>query len=186
MKPGNQTMLFSFSYVPILVLAVAALIAFLAWVGAVSASLVRHNTRVVELWKGVETILEERGEEIRKLVHLCASRLKRDRALLEELDQAGKALLDSREDPAEAAAIGHRLEDALHRLLERAGRSEGLGENQAFRGAVDRITGAQSRLARARDAYNEAAARFNARIGSFPHNILAGALDYEERRLFKA
>ena len=111
------------------------------------------------------------------------------RSLMEELRaeicRRDEALAGAR-NVSDAAAASGELDGALSRLLAIAENYPDLKSNTNFLQLQDELAGTENRIAVARRDYNQSVQTFNAKIKSFPTNILAGMFGFTDRDYFKA
>lgn len=97
-----------------------------------------------------------------------------------------RAKLAGARNVSDAAAASGELDGALSRLLAIAENYPDLKSNTNFLQLQDELAGTENRIAVARRDYNQSVQTFNAKIKSFPTNILAGMFGFTDRDYFKA
>lgn len=78
------------------------------------------------------------------------------------------------------------MSSALSRLLAISESYPELKANENFLSLQDELAGTENRISVARKDYNDAAQSYNAKIRSFPTNILANIFGFERKELFAA
>ena len=74
---------------------------------------------------------------------------------------------------------------SLNKLLMLSENYPDLKANELFKNLQIELTGTEDKIAFARQFYNDSVQHYNTAIMSFPNNILAKMMKYEEREYFK-
>jgi LemA protein len=147
--------------------------------------LVSANENVTGQWSQVENQLQRRNDLIPNLVNTVKGYAAHESKVYTDVANARAKLAGAR-TVADAAAASGELDGALSRLLAIAENYPQLKANTNFLQLQDELAGTENRIAVARRDYNNAVQSFNARIKSFPTNILAGMFGFSAREYFKA
>lgn len=147
--------------------------------------LVAANENVTGQWSQVENQLQRRSDLIPNLVNTVKGYAAHETAVFKNVSDA-RAKLAGATTVADKAAANGELNGALSRLLAISENYPQLKANQNFAQLQDELAGTENRLAVARRDYNNAAQSFNAKVKSFPTNVLAGMFGFGPREYFKA
>jgi len=145
--------------------------------------LVALRNRVDNGWAQIDVQLRRRYDLIPNLVETVKGYAAHERRVFEEVTAARARAID-------AAAVGDqaRAEDqitrGLRQLLAVAEAYPDLKANESFLALQEELTGTESRIAYARQFYNDQVMRLNTLIGSFPSNLLARTFGFEPREFF--
>lgn len=162
------------------VLGVAALLAAIAlgYVVSVFNSLVQVRNNVDKAWENISVLLQQRHDELPKLVDTCMGYMKHEREVLTDITKLRTSYYDARamQDKVQA-------ENELNRKLQVLGSTwEGypdLKANASFLQIQGRISAIESSIADRREFFNDSVNIFNIQIERFPERVVAGALGYK-------
>ena len=147
--------------------------------------LVSANEQVTGQWSQVENQLQRRNDLIPNLVNTVKGYAAHETQVYADVANARAKLAGAR-NVADAAAASGELDGAVSRLLAIAENYPDLKSNTNFLQLQDELAGTENRIAVARRDYNQSVQTFNAKIKSFPTNILAGMFGFTDRDYFKA
>lgn len=147
--------------------------------------LVSANEQVTGQWSQVENQLQRRNDLIPNLVNTVKGYAAHETQVYADVANARAKLAGAR-NVSDASAASGELDGALSRLLAIAENYPDLKSNTNFLQLQDELAGTENRIAVARRDYNQSVQTFNAKIKSFPTNILAGMFGFTDRDYFKA
>src|SRR5919201_1671966 len=140
--------------------------------------LVRLRVRTENAWSQIDVQLRRRYDLIPNLVEAVKGYAGHERELFEEVTRA--------RSQAQAASTVQGQADAENQLTRSLGRLIAVAENypdlkasQNFLALQEELTGTESRIAYARQFYNDQVMLLNTRIQSFPSNLVARAGRFE-------
>jgi LemA protein len=142
-------------------------------------SLVKMDEGVKAAWAQVENQLQRRYDLIPNLVETVKGYAAHEKEVLLEVTEA-RAKVGQARSPEEKIEANNRLSSALGRLLVVVERYPDLKANQNFIRLQDELAGTENRIAVERRRYNEAVRAYNAKIRSFPTNLIASMFGFEE------
>ncbi len=146
--------------------------------------LVSLKNRVENAWAQIDVQLRRRYDLIPNLVETVKGYAAHERETLEAVVQARNAAM-SAEGPAEAAQTENMLTGALRSLFALSEAYPDLKANQNFAQLQEELTATESRIAFARQHYNDSVLGYNTKIETFPANIVAGMFNFTEREYFE-
>jgi LemA protein len=147
--------------------------------------LVRLRNRSEAAWSQIDVQLKRRYDLIPNLVETVRGYASHERQTLESVIQARQRAVDARgiEDQAQAENM---LTQALRQLFALAEAYPDLKANQNFLALQEELTGTESRIAFARQFYNEQVLRYDNALEVFPTNLVARTFSFEPRVYFEA
>jgi LemA protein len=147
--------------------------------------LVRHRNRVENSWSGIDVQLRRRYDLIPNLIETVKGYATHERELFEQVTKA-------RTRAIEAGTVGDQAQAeteitrSLGRLLAVAEAYPQLRANENFLALQEELTSTESKIAFARQFYNDQVMRFNTLIEQFPSLIVARLGNFTQREFFEA
>jgi LemA protein len=157
------------------VLVVAAILVF--------NRLVRLRNRVDNGWSQIDVQLRRRYDLIPNLVEAVKGYAQHEREVFEHVTEARARAIDASTVPDQAQAED-QITRGLRQLIAVAEAYPDLKANQSFLALQEELTGTESKIAYARQFYNDQVMKLNTLIQSFPSNLVAGAFGFKEREFF--
>jgi LemA protein len=170
--------------VPLWVWIVVILVALLL-LGAVLVynRLVALRARVNNGWSQIDVQLRRRYDLIPNLVKTVQGYASHEREVFENVTQARSRAIDANAVPDQADAE-NQVTRGLRRLMAVAENYPELKANENFLALQEELTGTESKIAFARQFYNDQVMRLNTLIGSFPSNVIARTFGFQTREFF--
>ena len=146
--------------------------------------LVGLRNRTEAAWSQIDVQLKRRYDLIPNLVETVKGYAAHERETLEAVTAARRQAVDARgiEDQARAENI---LTQSLRQLFAVAEAYPDLKANQNFLALQEELTGTESRIAYARQFYNESILAYDNARETFPTNLVAGAFNFEAKPYFE-
>lgn len=162
----------------IVVLVVAALI-------FVYNRLVRLRNRTEAAWSQIDVQLKRRYDLIPNLVETVKGYAAHERQTLEAVIEARQQAVAARgvEEQAQAENL---LTGALRQLFALAEAYPDLKANENFLALQEELTGTESRIAFARQFYNEQVLAYDNALETFPSNLVAASFNFKPEVYFEA
>ena len=166
---------------PWIVLGVLA--AVLIWGVVTYNRFVRIRTRVDNGWSQIDVQLRRRYDLIPNLVETVKGYAAHEREVFEHVTRA-------RADAVAADGVGPqaRAEDqvtaGLRQLMAVAEAYPDLKANEGFLALQEELVGTESKIAYARQFYNDQVTRLNTAVGTFPSSVIARLFGFAERPFF--
>jgi len=171
--------------VPVLWIVLAVVVVLVLWAVLAYNSLVRLRNEADQGWANIDVQLKRRADLIPNLVETVKGYATHERGTLDAVVKARAAAVAARDaGPAQRAAVEGELTQVLSRLLVVAEAYPDLKANQNFLALQEELTGTESKIAYARQFYNDQVMRLNTLIASFPSNVLAGLFHFTPREFF--
>jgi len=146
--------------------------------------LVRLRIRVENAWSQIDVQLRRRYDLIPNLVESVKGYAEHERELFEDVAKARSQAQSAAGVQAQAEAE-NQVTRTLNRLLAVAENYPDLKASQNFLALQEELTGTESRIAYARQFYNDQVAKLNTLVQSFPSRIVAGMGRFEPREFFE-
>jgi LemA protein len=146
--------------------------------------LVSRKNRVDGAWAQIDVQLKRRYDLIPNLVETVKGYAAHERETLEAVIQARNSAV-SASGPAEQAQNENVLTGALRNLFALSEAYPDLKANQNFLSLQEELTGTESRIAYARQYYNDSVQAYNTKIQTFPANIFANMFNFGPREYFE-
>ena len=157
----------------------------LATVWAVVAynRLVTYRNRAEEGWSQIDVQLRRRYDLIPNLVETVQGYAAHEREVFEEVARARSAAIGAT-GAAEQASAENAVTTGLRKLLAVAENYPDLKASANFLALQEELTDTESKIAYARQYYNEQVRLLNTRIQSFPSSAIANLFHFERREFF--
>ncbi|MGZ8593908.1 MAG: LemA family protein [Actinomycetota bacterium] len=165
-------------WVVLAVVAVVVVVAILVY-----NRLVALRARVDNGWAQIDVQLRRRYDLIPNLVETVQGYAAHERQLFESVTQARARAIDAGAVPEQAQAE-NQITRGVRQLLAVAEAYPDLKANEGFLALQEELTGTESKIAYARQFYNDQVMRLNTLIGSFPSSVVAGASRFAPREFF--
>jgi LemA protein len=146
--------------------------------------LVRLRARVDNGWSQIDVQLRRRADLIPNLVETVRGYAAHERELFEEVTRARAHSIEA-SDVADQASAENEVTASLRQLLAVVENYPDLKANQNFLALQEELVGTESKIAFARQFYNDQVMKLNTLIGSFPSSIVAGTFGFEARPFFE-
>jgi LemA protein len=146
--------------------------------------LVRLRVRTENAWSQIDVQLRRRYDLIPNLVQTVKGYAEHERELFEEVAQA-RSQAQAATGVQDQAHAENQVTRALNRLIAVAENYPQLKANENFLALQEELTGTESKIAYARQFYNDTVQSLNTLIQSFPANVVAGIGRFATREFFE-
>jgi len=146
----------------------------------------RQRNLIRDSWSNINTELRRRYDLIPNLVETVRGYASHERTVFENVTRARAAAASATGSPAAQAAAEGPLVAALRQLFAVAEAYPELKANQNFAALQEELSGTESKIAYARQFYNDTVQGYNTRIQSFPATLVANAFGFTGREYFEA
>ncbi len=162
-------------------------LAVIVVIGAVIAlynRLVMLRNRVDNSWSQIDVQLKRRYDLIPNLVETVKGYATHEKETFERVTQARNMAINAG-SVAEQGQAENMLTGALKSLFAVAEAYPELKANQNFMMLQEELSGTESKIAYARQFYNDTTMSYNTGIQTFPANVLAGMFGFAAREYFE-
>jgi len=178
-----------------IIIVVALLVIPIIFVIGLYNGLVKSRNRYRNAFAQIDVQLKRRHELIPNLVETAKSYMKHERETLEAVIQARNAAETARSaataDPGDVASIQNLaaaesgLGGVLGRLFALSENYPELRSNENMLQLQEELTSTESKVAFARQAYNDSVMNFNNKLETFPSNFVANMFSFVPATLFE-
>lgn len=157
-------------------------------------TMVSTDENVKSKWGEVENQYQRRSDLIPNLVSTVKGAANFEKETLTDVINARASATSIKVDPNDLTpeklqqfqqAQG-QLSQALGRLMVVSERYPELKANQNFLALQDQLEGTENRITVARKNFNDAVQEYNVTVRTFPNNIFAGMLGFQQKGMFQA
>jgi len=166
----------------IFLLVIIVLIA-LYLVGTYNGLVVLRN-RIENAWSQIDVQLKRRTDLIPNLVETVKGYASHEKEVFQRVTEARAALMKA-EGPRSQAQANDMLSGALKSLFAVAEAYPELKANQNFMMLQEELSGTESKIAYARQFYNDSVLKYDNKRESFPSNIVANMFNFGAREYFE-
>jgi LemA protein len=147
-------------------------------------SLITLRNRCDNAWSQVDVQLRRRFDLIPNLVETVKGYARHESGVFERVTQARTQAM-SASTPKEAGQAENVLAGALKSLFAVVENYPDLKANQNFLMLQEELAGTESKIAYARQFYNDIVMKFNMKQQVFPSNIIAGMFGFKIKEYFE-
>ena len=147
-------------------------------------SLVQLRNRCENSWAQVDVQLKRRYDLIPNLVETVKGYAKHEKEVFQKVTEARTSAINAGSVKDQGLAE-NQLSGALKSLFAVAESYPDLKANQNFLMLQEELAGTESKIAYARQFYNDTVMKFNTKQQVFPANIIAGMFGFKEREYFE-
>lgn len=170
--------------VSVIVWAVVGVVAIIVlYVIFVFNSLIMLKNRVENAWSQIDVQLKRRYDLIPNLVNTVKGYMKHEKGTLTDLTKMRSQLISG--SMTQKAKASDAVSNALKTLFAVAENYPKLQASENFKMLQEELSGTESKIAYARQFYNDNVMSLNNKIQQFPSNIIANMLSFKEKEFFK-
>jgi len=147
-------------------------------------SLIKLRMRVKNAWAQIDVQLKRRYDLIPNLVSAVKGYMKHEKGVLEEVTKARTSLMSG--STQEKAKASNQITEALKSIFAVAENYPNLKANENFMQLQEELSGTESKIAYARQFYNDSVMAFNEGIQVFPKNFFAKIFGFHQEEFFGA
>ena len=149
-------------------------------------SLVRRRNQVKNAWSQIDVQLKRRIELIPNLVETVKGYADFEQKTLQQVITARNSAMSASSSVASQAGADNALSGALRQLFALSESYPDLKANASFLSLQEELSNTESRIAYARQFYNDAVLSYNNAVHSFPSVVFASLFKFEESEFFEA
>ena len=147
--------------------------------------LVVLRNRIENAWSKIDVQLKRRADLIPNLVETVKGYAAHEKEVFQKVTEARSALVNAK-GVKEQGEANNMLTGALKTLFAVAESYPELKANQNFMQLQEELSGTESKIAYARQFYNDTVLKYDNMREKFPSNIVAGMFGFKEREYFAA
>ena len=165
----------------IIIVIIAVVVLFIVFI---YNSLIKLRVRVKNAWAQIDVQLKRRYDLIPNLVSAVKGYMKHEKGVLEAVTKARTSLMSG--STKEKAKASNQITDALKSIFAVAENYPNLKANENFMQLQEELSGTESKIAYARQFFNDSVMAFNEAIQVFPKNIFAKMFGFHQEEFFGA
>ncbi len=162
----------------------AVVVVLLLWLIFLYNKLVTLQNRIENAWSQIDVQLKKRFDLVPNLVETVKGYAKHEKSTFENIAAARSAMLGAKSVKDKASA-DNMLSGALKTLFAVSESYPQLKANENFLQLQEELSGIESKIAYARQFYNDSVLEVNNAIQVFPSNLVAGMLGFKKREYFQ-
>ena len=147
-------------------------------------SLIMLRNRVNNAWSQIDVQLKRRYDLIPNLINSVKGYMKHEKGVLTEVTKMRSQLMSG--SMSQKAKASDAITNALKTLFAVAENYPKLQASENFKMLQEELAGTESKIAYARQFYNDNVMILNNKIQQFPSNVIAGMLKFSEKEFFKS
>jgi LemA protein len=169
---------------PIILIVLIALGIVLLYLIVAYNRFVTLKNRINNSWAQIDVQLKRRFDLIPNLIETVKGYAKHEKKVFLEVTAARTAMMNAStmQDKAKAS---NKLSETLKSIFAVAEDYPKLQANQNFMMLQEELSGTESKIAYARQAYNDSVLSYNNGIQMFPGSVVAGMFKFSQREFFK-
>jgi LemA protein len=166
---------------------IAVVVALLAvFVVITYNGLIRRRNQVDNAWSQVDVQLKRRLDLVPNLVETVKGYAAHEKATLEAVITARNAAMAAGPGPEAQGQADNMLTGALRQLFALSEAYPDLKANQNFLALQEELTSTESRVAYARQFYNDSVLEYHNKLDTFPTVLVAKMGNFPHREFFEA
>lgn len=166
------------------VIAVVAVVLLLVlWIVYIYNRLVVLKNRIANAWSQIDVQLRRRYDLIPNLVETVKGYAAHEKGVFEQVAAARSAMMSATGVEAQGQAQ-NQISQALKSLFAVSEAYPELKANENFMMLQEELSGTESKIAYARQFYNDTVMSYNTLVQSFPANMLAGTFGFTQKEYF--
>lgn len=167
------------------IILIIVLVLIILWAISVYNSLVALRNRVKDQWAQIDVQLKRRFDLIPNLVETVKGYTKHESETLEAVIKARNTYV-SATVPEEQMKADGELTRAISKLFALTESYPDLKANTNFQALQQELTETESKIAAARQFYNDTVMVYNNKVSMVPSNIIAGLFKFNKEAFFEA
>ena len=167
------------------IILIIVVVLIIAWAFATYNKLVDLRNRVKDQWAQIDVQLKRRFDLIPNLVETVKGYAKHESETLEAVIEARNTYVSATTPEAQMKADGE-LEKAISKLFALTESYPDLKANTNFQHLQQELTETESKIASARQFYNDTVLMYNNKVEMVPSNIIASLFKFKKEAFFEA
>ncbi len=168
-----------------LIIILVILAVLILWVVTTYNGLVVLRNRVKDQWAQIDVQLKRRFDLIPNLIETVKGYTKHESETLEAVVKARNSYTTA-STPTEAMEADNELNQAISKLFALAEAYPDLKANTNFQQLQTELTETESKIASARQFYNDTVLQYNNKTEVIPSNIIASIFKFKKEAFFEA
>ncbi|MEK6843689.1 MAG: LemA family protein [Candidatus Micrarchaeota archaeon] len=166
-------------------IAIGVGVVVLLWLALTYNSFVTLRNRIDNAWSQIDVQLKKRYALIPNLVETVKGYARYEKSVFENVTKARSAMMTAG-NVADKAKADNMLTGALKSLFAVAENYPNLKANENFKQLQEELSGIESKIAYARQFFNDSVLEYNTKTQTVPSSIIAGMLGFHKKDYFQA
>ncbi len=166
------------------IILIIVLVIIVLWAISTYNSLIKLRNRVKDQWAQIDVQLKRRFDLIPNLVETVKGYTKHESGTLEAVIKARNTYVSATTPEDQMKADGE-LTHAISKLFALTESYPDLKANTNFQELQTELTATESKIASARQFYNDTVMTYNNKVETVPSNIIASIFKFERRAFFE-
>lgn len=167
------------------IILIIVLVLLVLWVISTYNNLIALRNRVKDQWAQIDVQLKRRFDLIPNLVETVKGYTKHESETLEAVIKARNTYVTAGTPEAQMKADGE-LTQAISKLFALTESYPDLKANTNFQHLQEELTQTESKIASARQFYNDTVMLYNNKVSMVPSNIIASLFKFDKEAFFEA
>lgn len=167
------------------IIVIIIVVLIVLWVMSTYNTLVKLRNRVKDQWAQIDVQLKRRFDLIPNLVETIKGYTKHESETLEAVVKARNTYVTAATPEGQMKADGE-LTQAISKLFALTESYPDLKANTNFQELQAELTTTESKIASARQFYNDTVMTYNNKVETVPSNIIASLFKFERQAFFEA
>lgn len=152
---------------------------------AIYNGLVKARLKVDNAWSQIDVQLQRRFDLIPNFVETVKGYMQHEADVLEKVTELRTSWAGAN-SVSEKAQLDGQLSNALKTIMAVSENYPDLKANQNFSELSEELRNTENKISFSRQFYNDSVTAYNAKLQTFPSNIIAGMFNFKDRDLFTA
>jgi LemA protein len=161
----------------------AVVVVLVLWIVYIYNRLVVLKNRIENAWSQIDVQLRRRYDLIPNLVETVKGYAAHEKEVFENVASARSAMM-SATGVVEQGHAQNQISQALKSLFAVSEAYPELKANENFMMLQEELSGTESKIAYARQFYNDTVMAYNTMVQSFPANVLSGMFGFSQKDYF--
>lgn len=169
------------------IIILVVIVLLIVWGILIYNNLVNQRTHVQESWSQIDVQLQRRNDLIPNLVETVKGYSKHEADTLSKVTSLRAELSHvPADDHQQKMAVANQLTGALQSLIAVSENYPDLKASTEYSQLMEELSNTENKISYSRQLYNSTAANYNAKIQTFPANLIAGLGHFTKIDFLKA
>ncbi len=164
---------------------IGVIVLIIVFVILVYNGLIVKRNRVNNAWSQIDVQLRKRANLVPNLVETVKGYATHEKSVFENVTKARANAINTGGNLKQKAQAENMLTGALKSLFAVAEAYPDLKANENFKLLQEQLDGIESKIAYARQFYNDSVLAFNNAKQTFPNNVFAGMFGFTDKEFFE-
>ena len=156
------------------------LVIVLLWFLLSYNSFIRLRNRIDSAWSQIDVQLKKRFDLIPNLMETVKGYMKHEKSTLKEITEARTSFMKAK-DVSSKIKAENQLEGALKTIFAVSENYPNLKASENFMQLQEELSGTESKIAYARQHFNDSVQTWNNKVQSFPSNLISKMFNFGKR-----